>query len=137
MTSASLHIVERARSLVGVKFRPQGRDPATGLDCVGVLLWTFGIAPELVRRNYRIRGAHRSEIEETIRRWFAPVDRGQLRPGEVALFTIGASQSHLAITCGGTLIHADARLRKVVEAPMRAAWALTAAFRSRSLAEPD
>ena len=28
-------IARRARSLVGVRFRPQGRDPMLGLDCVG------------------------------------------------------------------------------------------------------
>jgi cell wall-associated NlpC family hydrolase len=137
MRLTALEIVSRARSLAGVKFRPQGRDPATGLDCVGVLLWTFGIASELVRRNYRVRGAHRSEIEQTIQRWFAPIECDQLRPGDVALFTIAASQSHLAISCGSSLIHADASLRKVVETPMPGGWALTRAFRSQSIRQPD
>jgi cell wall-associated NlpC family hydrolase len=137
MTSAPLEIVKRARALVGVTFRPQGRDPRIGLDCIGVVLWAFGIAPEMVRRDYRMRGSHRAEIEIAIRRWFRPMEPHQLGPADVALFNIRQTQSHLAICCGGTLIHADASLRKVVEIPAPARWPLTAAFRRRSLAHPD
>ncbi len=137
MTFAPLEIIDRARTLVGVKFRPQGRDPETGLDCIGVVLWVFGIAPELVRRDYRMRGAHRAEIQIAIRRWFRPIEPHQLGPADVALFSIRETQSHLAISCGPTLIHADASLRKVVEIPAPAQWPLTAAFRGRSLAHPD
>lgn len=32
-------IVADARSLIGTKFRHQGRDPRTGIDCVGLLIW--------------------------------------------------------------------------------------------------
>jgi cell wall-associated NlpC family hydrolase len=130
-------IVERGRTLVGAKFRPQGRDPAIGLDCVGVVLWVFGIPQDLVRRDYRLRGARRGEVEIAMQRWFGPLDPHQLGPGDVALFDIRERQSHLAISSDRSLIHADASLRKVVEVPMPARWPLTAAFRSRSLAHPD
>jgi cell wall-associated NlpC family hydrolase len=137
MTFTPVEIVERAWMLVGAKFRPQGRNPLTGLDCVGVVLWVFGIPQDLVRRDYRLRGAYRAEIEIAMQRWFSPIDPHQLGAGDVALFTIRESQSHLAISCGRSLIHADASLRRVVEVPMPVRWPLIAAFRSRSLAHPD
>ena len=45
---------ERARALVGTRFRAQGRGVG-GLDCVGVVLATFGLPLHLVRRDYRLR----------------------------------------------------------------------------------
>lgn len=135
MSIASVEIIQRARAMLGVKFRPQGRDPATGLDCAGLVLWVFGISPDLVRRNYRLRGAHRAEVERLMCRWFERLR--QACAGDVMLFAVSGNQDHLAVNCGKTFIHADASRRKVVETPMPAPWPLTAAFRSRSLAQPD
>lgn len=130
-------VVERARSLVGVRFRPQGRDPETGLDCVGVVAWTFGISPGLVRRNYRLRGSHGAEIDRVMRRWFGRIDPTQSRPADIILFAVSGTQAHLAINCGATFIHADASLRRVVETPIPASWPVTGAYRSRSPQQPE
>lgn len=130
MRVAPSDIVERARSLVEVRFQPQGRDPATGLDCVGVVLWTFGIPPERVRRDYRLRGTHGAEIGPVLSRWFTRIDPMQSCAGDVMLFAVRETQAHLAINCAGTFIHADASLRRVVETPMPPAWPIAGAFRS-------
>ena len=41
---------ERARALVGTRFRPQGRSEL-GLDCIGLVVATFGLDPEEIRRD--------------------------------------------------------------------------------------
>jgi hypothetical protein len=53
---------ERARAHVGTRFRPQGRDPRFGLDCVGLILCTFGLPADAVRKDYRLRGEHRGVL---------------------------------------------------------------------------
>jgi lipoprotein Spr len=128
-------IVARARSLVGIPFRPQGRDPRIGLDCVGVVLCTFSIPPELIRRSYRLRGAHRREIETILSDRFNRV--GAPSAGDVLLFAITSDQVHLAIHCGESFVHSDASLRRVVETPLAAAWPSAAIFRSRELLQPS
>ena len=137
MTMAASDVVDRARSMVGVKFRPQGRDPATGLDCVGVVVRAFGIPPESVRRDYRLRGAHCAEIDRVLSRWFERIAPEQTCLGDVMLFEVSQSQIHLAIACGGTFVHADASIRRVVETPMPPDWPLRGAFRRPTLLQRD
>lgn len=121
--------VRRARALVGSPFRPQGREPATGLDCVGLVLSTFGISPDSVRRNYRLRGGHRPEIEAGLMRQFRKVARNTSRPGDVLLCAISNDQLHLAISCGASFVHAEARLRRIVETPGRPPWPVVGVYR--------
>jgi cell wall-associated NlpC family hydrolase len=123
--------VQRARSLVGVPFRPQGRDPATGLDCIGLVLCAFEI-PELgVRRDYRLAGNDTSELDGELRRFFRRRSAGRREAGDVILCITGRGQCHLAVECGGSFIHADARLRRVVETPGSPPWGLAAAYRRK------
>jgi hypothetical protein len=126
-------IVARARALVGVPFRPQGRDPGTGLDCVGVVLHACGIPADEVRRDYRLRGQHRDEIATELNIRFRPARPGRNHQGDVLLCEIEPDQLYLAIQCGGSFVHADARLRKVVETPGNPGWPVIAAFRARRL----
>jgi cell wall-associated NlpC family hydrolase len=130
-------IIDRAQSLVGAPFRPQGRDPATGLDCVGVLLWSFAIPADRVRRDYRMRGAHGPEIEASLSAWFRRTRPDEVRAADVMLFAVSTEQKHLAVNCGNSFVHADASLRRVVETPMVGRWPLIATFRSRRFAQPD
>jgi cell wall-associated NlpC family hydrolase len=133
MSFSASEAVERARSLVGVPFRPQGRHPKSGLDCAGVVLWTFSIAAQAARRNYRLRGFYLGEIRATLSTWFEEVAEGKASVGDVLLFAIRDDQAHLAVSCGDSFVHANAALRRVVETPMTAGWTLAAAFRSRKL----
>jgi hypothetical protein len=47
-------VAARARLLVGVRFRAQGRSPQTGLDCVGLAASALGV--ERARADYALRG---------------------------------------------------------------------------------
>jgi cell wall-associated NlpC family hydrolase len=121
-------LVARARGLVGTRFRAQGRDPNTGLDCVGLAVAVFGISAS-VRRDYRLQGPHEAELREQIRRFFKRVKDRQA--GDLMLCQAGADQLHLAIWCDRSFVHADAGLRRVVETPGEPRWPLLGAFRLR------
>lgn len=118
--------VKRARALLGMRFRPQGRG-AEGLDCIGLALLAFGIAPEAVRRNYMLRGAHLEELQETILRFFRKVRNVQ--PGDLLLLAPAPDQYHLAIRTSEGHIHADASLRRVVETPGDPRWPVIGIYR--------
>lgn len=124
--------MRRARALVGSPFRPQGREPRTGLDCVGLVLSAFGISPDSVRRNYRLRGGHRAEIEAGLMRHFRKVARNTSRPGDVLLCAVSNDQLHLAISCGESFVHANARLRRIVETPGLPPWPVIGVYRPRA-----
>lgn len=125
-------IVERARALVGTRFRPQGRQPAHGLDCVGLVIVASGIDPQAIARDYRLRGDHRARLEDGLGRSFRRVDSSGRRAGDILLVKVAADQFHLAIDAGGSLIHADANLGAVVEVPGEPAWPVLAAYRQRA-----
>jgi cell wall-associated NlpC family hydrolase len=123
-------IIRRARSLVGSPFRPQGRDPQTGLDCVGLVLWVFQIEARPVRRDYRLSGEHLSELDKTLSNQFQRLPAAMKAAGDILLCRVRHGQAHLAIECGGSIIHADAKVRRVVERRGECAWPIIAAFRS-------
>jgi murein DD-endopeptidase / murein LD-carboxypeptidase len=129
MTDCEACAVTRARGLVGVRFRPQGRDPATGLDCVGVVLQVFEIPAERVRRDYRLTGNRANEIEAELSRYFEPVRRTESRAGDVVLCSLRTGQLHLAVHCGCSFVHADARARRVVEMPGAPQWRILGTYR--------
>src|SRR3546814_20350651 len=51
--------------MVGVRFRPQGKDPVTGLDCVGLVWAAYAAAGRRLVRpaNYPLRGWGLERIE--------------------------------------------------------------------------
>lgn len=122
---------ERARTLVGTPFRLQGRG-IEGLDCVGVALATFGVPPEDVRRDYRVRGDHETEVSAFLARDFRRVAARQLRPGDLMLMRVSSDQLHLGVRTAAGFVHAHARLRRVVETPGRPEWPILATYRRRS-----
>jgi hypothetical protein len=124
--------VRAARSLVGSRFRPQGRAAESGLDCAGVIILTFGLSPENYRRDYRLRGMNRPEVDEALQRDFRRVARNECRPGDVMMLQVARDQLHLALNTDAGFIHADARLRRVTETPGTPPWPLLAVYRRRS-----
>lgn len=124
----------RARALVGTRFVAQGRDPAIGLDCVGLALLAYEFAAEQVRDDYRMSGAHRAAILEFAKVWFWRVPRRPRRAGDLLLLRPGAAQWHLAIWTGDGLIHADIISRRIVERPGPPAWPVAAVLRPRARA---
>lgn len=123
--------VERARALLGVRFRPQGRNPVHGLDCVGLALCAFAVEPAQVRSDYRLRGEYRAEVEAFLRDAFRKVAPSRRLPGDLLLLRAGRDQLHLAILTADGFIHADAGIGRVVETPGRAPWPVLATFRPR------
>jgi cell wall-associated NlpC family hydrolase len=112
----------RARRLVGARFRPQGYDPATGLDCVGLVWAAYAAAGRrLVRpHDYPLRGWSRERIVAALgRAGFAAVD-GPPQRGDVALVALAAGQFHLVLMGADRCVHAHAGLRRVVETPLDA-----------------
>jgi len=100
--------------MIGVRFRPQGCDPVTGLDCVGLVWAAYAAAGRRLARpeGYPMRGWDRARVEAGLRAaGFAPA-------GDVALIAYAAGQFHLGLMGEGVMVHAHAGLRRVVETPV-------------------
>lgn len=124
-------VVERARALVGTRFRPQGRKPGMGLDCVGAVVAATGRDPAMVRRDYSMRGEALAEMEgELAMAGFVRVSPVRARPGDVLVLSAGAAQLHMAILTDKGFVHADAGLGLVVERPGEPPWPLIGTWRS-------
>ena len=118
-------LAEAAERYVGASFRPGGRDPMTGFDCLGlVLMALMDIGPPVRvpgRRGLRMRRPERflrlpdaAGLVEMI----APFEAG-----DVLLFEPGPAQLHLGIAgIDGELVHAHAGLRRVVRTPVPLPW---------------
>lgn len=114
-----------ARRLIGCRFRSHGRDPETGLDCVGVVALATEIpAPS----GYAMRTGDAAAIA-------ALIDRAGLcrtdsaAPGAVMLMRAGPGQLHLGVRTATGFIHADAGLRRVVERPGEPDWEIVGQWR--------
>lgn len=132
-------VVVRARAVLGVPFRLHGRDPAHGLDCVG--LAALAVGTERVPTGYRLRGGDPDRVAALLR----AAELGKVddaAPGDLLLLRSGPGQLHLAIDAGGGFIHADALLRRVVERsgpppwPLVGRWRVQATSRSGSAVKP-
>ncbi len=106
-----------AEALVGTRFRLHGRDPATGLDCVGLVGVALAACGRRVRypQGYRLRN-------DCIENWLEFAGRnglyrstGPVWRGDVILTRPGPAQHHLLVALGaGRFVHAHAGLRRVV-----------------------
>ncbi|GIX20065.1 hypothetical protein [Erythrobacter cryptus] len=125
-------LLRAAQALLGCRFRLHGRDPATGLDCVGLVaaaITACGLAP-ITPRGYGLRNLE-------IGTWLACADRsglikacGPVCAGDVLLLGLGRGQHHLAIAAeAGSVIHAHAGLGRVVQQPFDPGWIICAQWR--------
>lgn len=126
-----IDLAGRAQAFAGTPFRAQGRDPATGLDCLGLIIAAGGLPADAGRRDYRLRGDHRAKLMRGLLPWFRRVSRPRRRPGDVLVLRSGAEQVHLAVLTERGFVHADARIGRVVETPGLPRWPLVAVFRRR------
>jgi murein DD-endopeptidase / murein LD-carboxypeptidase len=105
------------RGLLGVPFRLHGRDPVYGLDCVGLVSLVTGVpAPT----GYRLRTTRTDWCASLLDQHFSVTMRPDV--GDVALVQAGPANLHLGVWMGESLIHADARIGRVVETPMPLPW---------------
>lgn len=108
-----------AEELIGVRFRLHGRDPATGLDCIGVLAAALaGIGrPPLLPTGYALRSRALPQLAPfAVACRFAACE-GAVLPGDVLMLRVGPCQHHLVVATRGGFVHAHAGLRRVVKAP--------------------
>lgn len=120
-------IVAAARGCVGAHFRPWGRDAALGLDCVGLAARAFGVTAP---RDYALRGGDPARIGAAIvASGLRAIPIEAAGAGDLLLIEEGMGQFHLALSTGDGFIHADARLRRVVETPGAPVKAVIGAWR--------
>ncbi|HQV04232.1 MULTISPECIES: hypothetical protein [unclassified Novosphingobium] len=113
-------LAQAAEGLVGTRFRLHGRDPATGLDCIGLL----EAALARLNRKVTLPGGYPLRLVG-LDHWLPdPAECGfadaalPFEPGDVVLLRPATGQVHLAIAgTGSDWIHAHAGLRRVVSTP--------------------
>ncbi|HEV7659595.1 MAG TPA: peptidoglycan endopeptidase [Allosphingosinicella sp.] len=126
MTARAERVVARARALIGVKFRPQGRLAANGLDCIGVVAAAIDVRTP--PGDYALRGGSAARLAEGLAAaGLRPV--AAARPGDVLVLVPGPAQLHLGVLTEDGLIHGDAGLRRVVERPGPAPWPIAGIWR--------
>ncbi|MFV0622960.1 peptidoglycan endopeptidase [Sphingomonas sp. ac-8] len=123
-------VVAAARAALGSRFRLHGRDPALGLDCVGLV--AVALAADGCRgtlpADYGLRSGER-RCAEAVLRAAGLVAVAHALPGDVLLLRAGPEQLHLAIRSRDGIIHADAVLRRVVERPGSPPFPVVSAWR--------
>jgi lipoprotein Spr len=117
----------RARCALGSRFRLHGRDPASGLDCVGLAALAYGAE---VPSGYALRSGDAGRVIAAVAAAGLVAAEDQ-RAGDLLLMRAGPGQLHLAIDSGGGMIHADAMLRRVVERPGPLPWPVVGRWRLR------
>lgn len=118
-----------AEALLGAPFRLGGRDPATGLDCVGLVASALGGAEAPC--GYALRNsAIDRHLAFAARAGFQPA-AGPLERGDLILASPGPAQHHLLVALApNRFVHAHAGLRRValhagpLPWPERARWRL-------------
>lgn len=114
-----------AESLIGTPFRLHGRDPACGLDCVGLVaqvMKTSGLRA-VIPAGYGLRNSDIAAMLEGVSASGLVETTGEVEPGDILLVKTGPAQFHLLIASGRSrFIHAHAGLRRVVATPGPLAW---------------
>jgi cell wall-associated NlpC family hydrolase len=119
-----------ARTLIGVPFRLHGRAPELGLDCVGLVAIAYGLS-ENVPTGYSLRSRDLAHWERVIRAQGFVSRHAGWRRGDLLLVRPGPAQIHLGVWTGGSLIHADAGLGRIVETPGIPRWPVLSAWLRR------
>jgi hypothetical protein len=126
----SIDHAERARALVGTRFRPQGRGEQ-GVDCIGLVLAAYGLPEGAAPRDYRLRSDRRDELAAGLLRHFRKVRR--VEAGDVMMLEVASDQVHLAVRTDAGFVHAHAGIGRVVETPGLPEWPVIGAYRRRKV----
>jgi murein DD-endopeptidase / murein LD-carboxypeptidase len=131
-------IVARARALIGTRFRPQGRDPEQGLDCIGVAMMATRVPKERVRRDYCLHSNDPEEVNGDFDACgFVRIAPAAAGPADVLLVRPAPAGLHVVILTDRGYLHADMRRRKVVEVPGAVPWPIVSAWRHPSDVDAD
>ena len=110
-------LAREAEKLIGCPFRLHGRDPDSGIDCIGLLAAAMAGAgrPIVLPTGYPLRLNDLTRwLPDPAQCGFAVADM-PFEPGDVVLTRPGPGQVHLAIAgLALSWIHAHAGLRRVV-----------------------
>ena len=121
-------LAKAAIGLVGVPFRLHGRNPATGLDCVGLVAAAMeraGFRP-IAPQGYSLRALTvRPLLEFATASGLEPVEK----LGDVWLAQVHSLQFHLLVAAQGGAVHAHAGLGRVVFQPDPMTWPIVMRWR--------
>lgn len=114
-------LAEAAQGVVGSRFRLHGRDPATGLDCIGVLAAALAATGQKATfpTGYSIRTGRFDDLAALAEaHGFAPAT-GIVLAGDVLFVRPGPAQMHLLIAAvdPGHFVEAHAGLGRVILRP--------------------
>ncbi|MDG6079190.1 peptidoglycan endopeptidase [Erythrobacter litoralis] len=136
MTMFAARFAQAAERLVGSPYRLHGRDPRTGIDCVGLVLEAMraGGRKPIDLPAYGLRNRTISPfLVFADRNGFSPSSGGEER-GDLLLFATGPAQHHLAIALNaGAIAHAHAGLRKTIRQIPPETWTRIARWRPREM----
>jgi cell wall-associated NlpC family hydrolase len=123
-------VAARARAFVGVRFRPQGRRPDSGFDCVGLAAAAAEVAADRLPADYDLRGQDLVRIEHALcDLGCVPVPGSAPQAGDVVICAVGPAHFHILVATGQGFVHADAGLRRVVERPAPLPWPAVGVWR--------
>lgn len=118
--------IEQARALIGVPWCHQGRNPAVGIDCAGLLILAFDVqSPTPSYGRNPCRGLLEATMEGLLG---APLEEGaEMRPGDAVAMAYGGPIRHCGLIAddihgGLSLIHTDSILGRVTEHPLDEKW---------------
>ena len=115
--------ISAARACLGTPFHHQGRAPAVGLDCIGLIVVALRAAGMEVRdrTDYGRRPDGQSLVAALEQHGAARVD--EICAGDVLLFRYDRQPQHVALATGAqTMIHAFAPAGNVVETDIGDYW---------------
>jgi cell wall-associated NlpC family hydrolase len=127
-----------ARKLVGVPYRHDGRDPTTGLDCLGVLgaaLAAVGRGAPLPART-ALRWRRDPDVAAIATACGLLCADGPVALGDVLLVRCSPLQLHVLLAVqADRFVHAHAGLRRVVLGPRDPAWPIVGHWRHTPILE--
>ena len=132
----SERLADAASALVGVPFRMHGRNPRTGLDCVGTLMVALQAIGRVVPECplYALRNASYASHDKAMEQiGFVRPSRAEHQAGDVVFAVPGPMQRHVIIVDRKRrFIHAHAGLRRVVAMPGPLPWPVAGHWRLAS-----
>lgn len=131
-TDVAAQIAGGALKLLGTPFRLHGRDPVSGLDCVGLVAAALACLADIppTPTNYTLRGTYGDRISAFLDAiHFGQISMCPPEYGDILLLRPGPGQDHMAIIVPEGAVHAHAGLARVVLSPLPLPWPIVGHWR--------